>query len=124
MEPTRIYVKPLLKLLDEVPVHAFAHITGGGLTENIPRVLPQGTCARLERSRWPALPIFDWLQRYGRIEDREMTRTFNCGIGMVLVVARESAPAALATLTDMGVEAYQVGEIVKREAGEPQTVVF
>jgi phosphoribosylformylglycinamidine cyclo-ligase len=124
LEPTRIYVKPVLSLLSQVPIKGMAHITGGGLTENIPRVLPQATCARLERSRWPALPIFDWLQRYGRIEDREMTRTFNCGIGMALVVAREDAQKALATLSDLGVESYEIGEIVPREAGGPQTVVF
>jgi len=124
LEPTRIYVKPVLALLAQVPVKGMAHITGGGLTENIPRVLPQGVCARLERARWPALAIFDWLQRYGNIEDAEMARTFNCGIGMTLVVARTDAPKAVATLTDLGVEAYEIGEIVAREAGGPQTVVF
>jgi phosphoribosylformylglycinamidine cyclo-ligase len=124
LEPTRIYVKPVLSLLPQVPIKGMAHITGGGLTENIPRVLPEAVAARLERARWPALPIFDWLQRHGRIEDREMTRTFNCGIGMTLVVAREDAGKALATLTDLGVEAYEIGEIVPREAGGPQAVVF
>jgi phosphoribosylformylglycinamidine cyclo-ligase len=124
MEPTRIYVKPVLALIAQMPVKGLAHITGGGLTENIPRVLPEDTCARLERSRWPSPPIFDWLQKQGRIEDREMTRTFNCGIGMALVVSREMAAQALATLTDSGVEAYEIGEIAAREAGGPQTVVF
>ena len=124
LEPTRIYVKPVLALLAQVPVKGMAHITGGGLTENIPRVLPQGVCARLDRARWPSLAIFDWLQRYGNIEDAEMARTFNCGIGMTLVVARADAPKAVATLTDLGVEAYEIGEIIAREAGGPQTVVF
>ncbi len=124
MEPTRIYVKPVLGLLASVPVKGMAHITGGGLTGNVPRILPDNACARLERARWPQPAIFDWLQKYGRIEDREMTRTFNCGIGMVLVVARESAGETIATLTDSGVEAYEVGEIIEREAEGPQTVVF
>jgi phosphoribosylformylglycinamidine cyclo-ligase len=124
MEPTRIYVKPVLALLGQVEVKGMAHITGGGLTENIPRVLPEGVAARLRRASWPSLPIFDWLQENGRIEDHEMTRTFNCGIGFVLVVARENAAQAVATLTDLGVEAYEIGEIVRREAGEPQAVVF
>jgi phosphoribosylformylglycinamidine cyclo-ligase len=124
LEPTRIYVKPVLALLAQVPVKGMAHITGGGLTENIPRVLPQGVCARLDRARWPSLAIFDWLQRYGNIEDAEMARTFNCGIGMTLVVARADVPKAVATLTDLGVEAYEIGEIIAREAGGPQTVVF
>jgi phosphoribosylformylglycinamidine cyclo-ligase len=106
LEPTRIYVKPVLALLEQVPVKGMAHITGGGLTENIPRVLPQGVCARLERARWPSPAIFDWLQSYGNIEDAEMARTFNCGIGMTLVVARADARKAVATLTDLGVEAY------------------
>ena len=109
LEPTRIYVKPVLALIAQVPVKGMAHITGGGLTENVPRVLPQNTCARLERARWPALPIFDWLQRYGHIEDGEMARTFNCGIGMVLFVSREHARQALATLADLGVEAHEIG---------------
>ena len=124
LEPTRIYVKPVLALLGQIPVKGMAHITGGGLTENVPRVLPETTCARLERGRWPALPIFDWLKRYGNIEDAEMARTFNCGIGMVLIVSRDVAQQALAALKDLGVEAYEIGAIAKREAGEPQTVVL
>ena len=123
LEPTKIYVKPVLKLMETVPLKGLAHITGGGLLENIPRVLPETACARLQRSSWPSLPIFEWLQKNGRIEDREMARTFNCGIGMVLIVAKDSAQQALAALGAMGVEAYAVGEIAKREAGEPQAVV-
>jgi phosphoribosylformylglycinamidine cyclo-ligase len=124
LEPTRIYVKPVLALLGQVEVKGMAHITGGGLTENIPRVLPEGTCAQLRRASWPAPRIFDWLQRTGGIDDREMTRTFNCGIGMTLVVAREHARQALAVLSDLGTEAYEIGEIVAREAGGAQTVVL
>jgi phosphoribosylformylglycinamidine cyclo-ligase len=124
MEPTRIYVKPVLALLGEVEVKGMAHITGGGLTENIPRVLPANTCAQLHRASWPLPPIFDWLQRTGGIDDGEMTRTFNCGIGMAIVVARGHAAQAVAILTDLGMEAYEIGQIVAREAGSPQTVVL
>jgi phosphoribosylformylglycinamidine cyclo-ligase len=124
LEPTRIYVKPVLALMAQVAVKGLAHITGGGLTENIPRVLPANTCARLERSRWPMPPIFDWLQRQGGIEDAEMARTFNCGIGMALVVAKADAAKALGILGDLGVPAFEIGGIVEREAGRPQTVVL
>jgi phosphoribosylformylglycinamidine cyclo-ligase len=124
LEPTRIYVKPVLALMAQVTVKGLAHITGGGLTENIPRVLPAKTCARLERARWPMPPIFEWLQRHGRIEAAEMARTFNCGIGMTLVVAKADAGKALGILGDLGVQAFEVGGIVEREAGGPQTVVL
>ena len=123
IEPTRIYVKPVLDVIGKIAVKGVAHITGGGLTENIPRVLPESTCARLESTRWPRLPIFDWLQKHGHIEQAEMHRTFNCGIGMVLIVAKADADATIATLQAGGVEAYEVGSIVKRQEGEPQTVV-
>jgi phosphoribosylformylglycinamidine cyclo-ligase len=98
IEPTRIYVKPVLEVIGKIAVKGVAHITGGGLTENIPRVLPENTCARLESTRWPRLPIFDWLQKHGHIEQAEMHRTFNCGIGMVLIVAKADAAATIATL--------------------------
>jgi phosphoribosylformylglycinamidine cyclo-ligase len=123
LEPTRIYVKPVLELMNHVDLKGLAHITGGGLTENIPRVLPESTCARLDRSSWPRLPIFDWLQRKGGLEDAEMARTFNCGIGMTLVVGRKDVAKALAGLREKGVDAWQIGEIAKRESGTPQTVV-
>jgi phosphoribosylformylglycinamidine cyclo-ligase len=121
--PTRIYVKPVLALLEKVPVKGLAHITGGGLTENIPRVLPENACARLEARRWPRPGIFDWLQKRGHIADAEMQRTFNCGIGMVIVVARADVAATLDALAAQGSEAYEIGAIVERGAGEPQTVV-
>ena len=124
MEPTRIYVKPVLELLRACEVKGMAHITGGGLLENIPRVLPANACARLERSRWPSLAIFDWLKRNGQIADDEMARTFNCGLGMTLVVGREDARLAVDTLAANGVEAYEVGTIVEREADGPRTVVL
>jgi phosphoribosylformylglycinamidine cyclo-ligase len=123
LEPTRIYVKPVLALLEKLKVKGVAHITGGGLLENIPRILPESTCARLEQSRWKRPAIFDWLKRHGAIDDNEMQRTFNCGIGMVVVVAREDVHAALEVLASHGCEAFEVGSIVPREDAGPQTVV-
>jgi len=123
LEPTRIYVKPVLALMQEVTVKGLAHITGGGLVENIPRVIPEKLAARLEAARWPRPPIFDWLKKMGNIDELEMQRTFNCGLGMVAVVAKADANAALAALAAEGVEAWEVGSIVKREANAPQAVV-
>jgi phosphoribosylformylglycinamidine cyclo-ligase len=111
LAPTRIYVKSLLALARQLPVHALAHITGGGLTDNIPRVLPDGLEAILERRRWPRDPVFEWLQQVGRIETAEMHRTFNCGIGMIAVVAKEHASQALELLAAHGESAQIVGEI-------------
>ncbi len=123
LEPTRIYVKPVLATLAKVEVKAIAHITGGGLTENIPRVLPEKTAARLEAARWPTLAVFKWLQKMGNIEDAEMHRTFNCGIGMVLVVPAAEAKAAIDSLGSHGIEAFEIGAIVPRQPDAPQTVV-
>ncbi len=123
LEPTRIYVKAVLAALAKVAVKGLAHITGGGLTENIPRVLPENTCANLDRSRWPRLAIFDWLQRRGHIDNAEMWRTFNCGIGMVLIVARDDVKATLDVFAAQGTDAYEIGSIVERAEGGPQTVV-
>jgi phosphoribosylformylglycinamidine cyclo-ligase len=123
LEPTRIYVKPVLAVMEKMPVKGVAHITGGGLVENIPRVLPGGVCARLEKSRWPRPAVFDWLQHNGNVPEAEMHRTFNCGIGMVLVLAKEHAQAAITLLGVHGVPAWEVGAIVAREGDGPQTVV-
>jgi phosphoribosylformylglycinamidine cyclo-ligase len=123
LEPTRIYVKPVLEVLGKIAVKGLAHITGGGLTENIPRMLPADTCARIEQSKWRRPTIFDWLQKHGNIEGAEMHRTFNCGVGMALVVAKEDAEKAVGLFASLGVEAYEIGQIVERTAGEPQTVV-
>ena len=112
LAPTRIYVKPLLELAKKVPVRGFAHITGGGLTDNIPRVLPDGLGVRLESAAWRREPVWDWIQASGRIGDAEMHRTFNCGIGMVVVVARGDAEAALALLRGAGERASVIGEVV------------
>ena len=123
LEPTRIYVKPVLGVLAKVKVKGIAHITGGGLTGNIPRVLPENVFARLEANRWPCPAIFDWLKRRGHIEDAEMHRTFNCGIGMVLVVSPDDANATIEALAAGGAEAFLIGSIVARQAGQPQTIV-
>ena len=117
LEPTRIYVKSMLKLAAALPVSAFAHITGGGLTDNIPRVLPDGLEARLQRPGWHRDPVFDWLATTGRITPAEMYRTFNCGIGMVAVVPAAHADEALALLRDASEQASLIGEIRTGNAG-------
>jgi len=117
LTPTRIYVKAMLELARKVPVRGFAHITGGGLTDNIPRVLPEGLEVVLERSRWHRDPVFDWLQRTGRIEPGEMYRTFNCGIGMVAIVPAAHADEALRVLTARGETATVIGEVRRGAAG-------
>lgn len=119
--PTRIYSTSVLKLLDTTETKGLSHITGGGLTENIPRILPPGLCARLERSAWPSLPVFDWLQESG-VETPEMLRTFNCGIGMVAVVEPASTQAALDLLHACGEKAWLIGEIVEDETHRVEVV--
>ena len=111
MAPTRIYVKPLLRLIAEVPVHGLAHITGGGLVDNIPRVLPDGLEVVLERKAWPLPAIFEWLQRSGNISDAEMARVFNCGIGMTVHVAAADVPRTLSVLAAAGQDACIIGEV-------------
>jgi len=123
MAPTRIYVKPLLALLHELPVKGMAHITGGGLVENVPRMLPPGLQARLSRDAWTQPAIFAWLQRHGNVADAEMHRVFNCGIGMAVVVAAEHADRALHFLAAAGERATRIGAIVPQPAGEPAAVV-
>ena len=123
LAPTRIYVKPVLALAGRVKVKGMAHITGGGLVLNVPRMLPDGVQARLFRARWPRPPVFDWLQRQGNVTDDEMHRVFNCGIGMVLAVAAHDAQATIAALAEAGETAYDIGEIVARPDGAPQAIV-
>lgn len=123
LAPTRIYVKPLLKLMQSVPVHALSHITGGGLLDNIPRVLPEGAQALLNAGSWELPPVFKWLQKAGNISDREMQRTFNCGIGMVLVVAEEQADTALDLLRQEGEEPFLLGHIRSRRPEEEAVVI-
>jgi phosphoribosylformylglycinamidine cyclo-ligase len=123
LEPTRIYVKSVLALLQSVDVKAMAHITGGGLRENTHRMFPDACAARIERSAWTRPAIFDWLQEAGGVADGEMLRVFNCGIGMVLVVDAASAERAIATLSATGETAYRIGTVVPRAAGEPGTTI-
>ena len=125
LAPTRIYVKTLLALMSAHPtmVKGMAHITGGGLTENIPRVLPDAVTAVIDRKLWSAPPIFAWLQQLGKVDDVEMARTFNCGIGMVVIVAKENAATAVAHLQASGESVFAIGEIRRRTGGEAQTIV-
>ena len=111
LEPTRIYVKPLLQLINDVPVHAMAHITGGGITENLPRVLPEGLSANINLAAWTFPDIFQWLQEQGNVSQADMLTTFNCGIGMIVCVAAENEANAIATLQAQGEQAFSIGEI-------------
>jgi len=111
MAPTRIYVKPLLKLMREVSLHGLSHITGGGLVDNIPRVLPEGLEVVLERKAWPREVIFEWLQQQGKVADAEMYRVFNCGIGMTVQVSAGDAQRAIGILRAAGQEALVIGEV-------------
>jgi phosphoribosylformylglycinamidine cyclo-ligase len=121
LQPTRIYVKPVLSLLERVPVKAMAHITGGGLTGNVPRMLPKGTQAVIRKSAWPRPELFQWLQREGGVAEEEMHRVFNCGIGMVLVVAPQDAARACETLRVAGETVHVIGAV---EAGPAEPVAI
>ncbi|WP_196138272.1 phosphoribosylformylglycinamidine cyclo-ligase [Aliikangiella sp. G2MR2-5] len=118
LEPTRIYVKPLLELIKSVEVKALSHITGGGLLENIPRVLPENACAQINTSSWQLPEIFKWLQEHGNVEQLEMYRTFNCGVGMVIVVSGEQLDKAISLLNEAGEHAWHLGEIVDSDGSE------
>jgi len=115
LTPTKIYVKSLLALLEKVPVHAFAHITGGGLTENLPRVLPTGINAAIDLSSWSFPDIFVWLQEQGNVSLADMLTTFNCGIGMIVCVAAEDEAETLAALQTLGETVYVIGELIAAE---------
>jgi phosphoribosylformylglycinamidine cyclo-ligase len=119
LKPTTIYVKSLLALLEKVPVHAFAHITGGGLTENLPRVLPEGLNADIDLSSWTFPDIFLWLQEQGNVSQADMLTTFNCGIGMIVCVAAEDEAATVETLQVLGETVFVIGELVESE-GKPE----
>ena len=123
IEPTRIYVKPLLALMQALPVKGMAHITGGGLLENIPRMLQPGLTAVIDKTSWTLPPLFQWLQQQGNVAPQEMYRTFNCGIGMALVVAAGDAERAMQHLRAAGETVYRIGEIRARAEGQAQTVV-
>jgi phosphoribosylformylglycinamidine cyclo-ligase len=117
LQPTRIYVKPLLALAKKVPIHGIAHITGGGLTENIPRVVPNGLGVLLSAQTWTRPEVFDWLQKTGNIADAEMYKTFNCGIGMTITVGAEHVDKALAVLRESGEQPAVIGEIRRSDTG-------
>jgi phosphoribosylformylglycinamidine cyclo-ligase len=123
MEPTRIYVKPLLKLMAALPVKGMAHITGGGLVGNVPRMLPKGTHAVIRAKSWPRPELFAWLQREGNIAEDEMHRVFNCGIGMVVAVAAGDARQAAELLRAEGELVYEIGGVEYSPSGEPVTTI-
>jgi len=123
LAPTRIYVKPVLALLQKVDVRSIAHITGGGLIENIPRVLPDDTQAVIDRTAWPRPAIFDWLQRMGQVEAHEMHRTFNCGIGMTLAVPAQDAAATIALLQRQGEQVWRIGSIEPRGTDHRHVII-
>jgi phosphoribosylformylglycinamidine cyclo-ligase len=123
LAPTRIYVRPLLALMKVLPVKGMAHITGGGLVENVPRILPDGLQARLHQRAWTRPAIFDWLQQSGNVAAAEMHRVFNCGIGMIAIVASEHEGEARRLLAEAGETVQRIGEVVRRADGAPATVV-
>ena len=124
MAPTQIYVKPILNLLNIVSVKGMAHITGGGLVENIPRVLPENLQAVLHRDAWQMPSLFQWLQEKGQVADLEMHRVFNCGIGLVVVVPSHAVSQAIEALKAEQLTAWQIGEVVERPVNAPQTIVL
>ena len=123
MEPTRIYVKQVLEVMKTIDIKGMAHITGGGLLENVPRVLPETVQAKIDGKAWTRPAIFDWLQEKGNIEDHEMFRVFNNGIGLVVIVSPEEADAAMTALQKQVEKVFRIGEIIERPAGEAQCVV-
>ena len=127
MAPTHIYVKPLLALIQTLGgygVKGMAHITGGGLTENIPRVLPENVTAVIDKTTWPLPPLFQWLQREGNVADSEMHRVFNCGIGMVVIVAEAEAGVAMQLLAAAGERVFAIGRVEARSEGQAQAIVI
>jgi phosphoribosylformylglycinamidine cyclo-ligase len=123
IEPTKIYVKSVLSLLKEVEVHALSHITGGGFWENIPRVLPNNAQAMIDGNSWQWPDIFNWLQEKGNITEHEMYRTFNCGVGMIIVVPADQVEKSLTLLTEQGEKAWHIGEINTLPLGEEQVII-
>ncbi len=124
MEPTRIYVKQVLEVMKSVDIKGMAHITGGGLLENVPRVLPEGVQAKIDGSTWTRPAIFDWLQEKGNIEHHEMFRVFNNGIGLAVIVSAEEADKAMEAFRAQGEKVFRIGEIVERPEGEAPCVVL
>ena len=124
LAPTRIYVRPVLAAMRTVRIKGLAHITGGGLVENVPRVLPSHVKAVLAKGAWPRPKLFGWLQRSGNVAEAEMHRVFNCGIGMVVIVAAKDAGCAQQALEREGESVFRIGEIRARAGDEPQTLVL
>jgi phosphoribosylformylglycinamidine cyclo-ligase len=124
MAPTQIYVKQLLNVMSHHSLKGLAHITGGGLVDNIPRVLPENTQAVLRRDSWTMPPLFRWLQMKGGVADAEMVRVFNCGIGMVVVVDQQEAKAVITSIEQQGLNAWLLGDIALRPEGAPQTILI
>jgi phosphoribosylformylglycinamidine cyclo-ligase len=122
LAPTHIYVKPLLELHNKIDIHALAHITGGGLPENLPRVLPDDTKAVIYTDSWERPEIFKWLQQAGNVQESEMLRTFNCGVGMVLCLSEQDAETAMDSLTQAGEKVWRLGQI-EQSSGAPEVVV-
>jgi len=122
LAPTRIYVKNILRLIEQVDVHAISHLTGGGFWENIPRVLPDNTQAVLEESSWQWPAVFSWLQQAGNVSRHEMYRTFNCGVGMVIALSPAEADKAVQLMTDAGEKAWKIG-VIKASDSEERVVI-
>lgn len=123
LAPTRIYVKSLLSLIENVDIHAVAHITGGGFWENIPRVLPENTQARIDSKSWEWPIVFQWLQDAGQVSSHEMYRTFNCGVGLLIAVSQDDVEKTLAHLTQCGEKAWLIGDIAPQATGEAQVII-
>ena len=123
MEPTRIYVKPVLELIKQFDIHALSHITGGGFWENIPRVLPAGTKALINGSSWQWPEVFSWLQTTGNVDTKEMYRTFNCGVGMIIALPAEQADAAAQFMQEAGEQAWVIGHIEAASEQEEQVEI-
>ena len=123
LAPTRLYVKPMLELLKQMKVKGIAHITGGGLTENIPRILQDGLTAMIRKNAWPRPPLFSWLQEHGNVAESEMHRVFNCGVGMVVVVDKRDGIAAMELLRKQGETVWAIGSIEKQATGQAQTII-
>ena len=114
LAPTQLYIKPILSLIENTTVHGMAHITGGGIMENISRVIPEGLAIEVEQNSWERLPVFDWLQEQGNIDDVEMLRTFNCGIGMVMVVDQADIDTVTSHFADHGLNAWNIGQVIEK----------
>lgn len=123
LAPTRFYVKNILALIEKVDIHAIAHITGGGFWENIPRVLPANTQAQIDGASWQWPAIFSWLQQTGNVTTHEMYRTFNCGVGMLIIIPAKEVSDTLQLLNQLGENAWQIGKIVAINANEPQVTI-